>query len=698
VPDRGRPFALDPLFRRLIELPGIGPRLSKLFEKLVGGDKVLDLLWHRPIDFVDRRFSPTVADAPPGHIATLTVIVESHKFAPRRSMPSRVSCRDATAPLDLVFFNAHKDYIEKHLPLGATVVVSGKVEHYNGRAQIVHPDALGAEEDRDKIATIDPIYPLTAGLTNKTVRKAILAALERLPSLPEWMDAAYKSVNRFPDWADAVRAVHNPAGGPGLDPAHPARARLAYDELLAGQLALALVRMKNRRQKGRELSGSGALRSKLLSALPFALTGAQNRALDEIFADMAGPLRMLRLLQGDVGSGKTIVAAMAALNAVECGAQAAIMAPTEILARQHAAGLGPLLEKCGVHSVVLTGRNKGKERAAILADIKSGKAQIVIGTHALFQEDVEFADLGIAIIDEQHRFGVHQRLQLSAKGRGADVLVMTATPIPRTLTLTTYGDMDVSRLDEKPPGRKPVDTRLIPVERSEEMVEGLQRQIATGARAYWVCPLVEESELIDLAAAQERYEILQATFGDRVGLIHGKMKPAEKDAVMEKFVRGDLSLLVATTVIEVGVNVPEATIMIIEHAERFGLAQLHQLRGRVGRGGDKSYCFLVYTGPLGNTSKERLATMRDTEDGFVIAEADLRLRGAGDILGTRQSGDLAFRLADLNAHAELLAAARDYARLILDRDPDLKSDRAQSLRVLLYLFERDQAIQNLRSG
>ena len=695
---RERPFVLDPLFRRLTDLPGIGPRLSKLFEKLVGGDKVLDLVWHRPIDFVDRRFAPKIADAPAGHIATLTVVVESHKFAPRKSLPTRVTCRDDTAHLDLVFFNAHKDYIEKHLPLGATVVVSGKVDHYNGRAQIVHPDALGAEEDRDKIATIDPIYPLTAGLTNKTVRKAVLAALEKLPALPEWQDPAFKSVNKFPDWADAVRAVHNPAGGPGLDPMHPARARLAYDELLAGQLALSIVRMKNRRQKGREFSGSGALRSKLLSALPFALTGAQNRALDDIFADMASPLRMLRLLQGDVGSGKTVVAAMAALNAVECGAQAAIMAPTEILARQHAAGLAPLLEKCGVRAVVLTGRNKGKDRAALLDGIKSGAAQIVIGTHALFQEDVEFHDLGLAVIDEQHRFGVHQRLQLSAKGRGADVLVMTATPIPRTLTLTTYGDMDVSRLDEKPPGRKPVDTRLIPVERSEEMVEGLKRQIHSGARAYWVCPLVEESELIDLAAAQERYEILQATFGDRVGLIHGKMKPADKDAVMEKFVRGDLSLLVATTVIEVGVNVPEATIMIIEHAERFGLAQLHQLRGRVGRGGDKSYCFLVYTGPLGNTSKERLTTMRDTEDGFVIAEADLRLRGAGDILGTRQSGELAFRLADLNAHAELLAAARDDARLIIDRDPELKSDRAQALRVLLYLFERDQAIQNLRSG
>lgn len=695
---RGRPFILDPLFQRMTTLPGIGPRLAKLFEKLCGGDKVLDVLWHRPVDIVDRRFAPPVSAAPAGHIATFTVRVDGHKFAARRNLPTRVSCADDTAPLDLVFFNARKDYIEKILPLGATVVVSGRVDHYNGRAQIVHPDAIGAEEDRAQIETVEPVYPLTAGLTNKTVRKAVTGALEKLPALPEWQDTAFHAHNKFPSWQDAVRALHNPPGANGLDPQHPARARLAYDELLAGQLALALVRMKTRKQKGRRFDGDGRLRQKLLAALPFALTGAQARSLDEIYADMRAPLRMLRLLQGDVGSGKTVVAALAMLNAVECGAQAALMAPTEILARQHADSLRPWLAAAGVESVVLTGRNKGKERAAILQHIASGQAAIVIGTHALFQDDVVFADLGVAVIDEQHRFGVHQRLQLSQKGRGADVLVMTATPIPRTLTLTAYGDMDVSRLDEKPPGRKPVDTRLIPVEKSEQMIDGIARQIADGARVYWVCPLVEESELIDLAAAQERYEVLQARFGDRVGLIHGKMKPLEKDAVMEKFSRGDLSILVATTVIEVGVNVPEATIMIIEHAERFGLAQLHQLRGRVGRGGDKSYCFLVYSGPLGETAKERLSTMRDTEDGFIIAEADLKLRGAGDILGTRQSGDMVFRLADLNAHADLLAAARDDARLIIDRDPDLQSERGAHLRTLLYLFERDQAIQNLRSG
>ncbi|MBI4031578.1 MAG: ATP-dependent DNA helicase RecG [Proteobacteria bacterium] len=409
-------------------------------------------------------------------------------------------------------------------------------------------------------------------------------------------------------------------------------------------------------------------------------------------------MRMLRLLQGDVGSGKTVVATLAMLNAIECGAQAAMMAPTEILARQHAEGLKPWLEAAGVTYAVLTGRNKDKEREEIIARIADGATRIIIGTHALFQEDVQFHDLGLSVVDEQHRFGVHQRLMLAAKGKGSDVLVMTATPIPRTLTLTAYGDMDGSRLDEKPPGRKPVDTRLISIGHLEQMADGLARQIKEGARTYWVCPLVEESEALDLAAAQERYEILQAQFGNRVGLVHGRMKPREKDEVMGKFASGEIDILVATTVIEVGVNVPEATIMVIEHAERFGLAQLHQLRGRVGRSGDKSYCFLIYSGPLGKTAKERLMTMRNTEDGFLIAEMDLKLRGAGDILGTKQSGEMTFRLAELSAHEELLEAARDDARLIIEKDPDLRTERGQALRTLLYLFERDQAIQNLRSG
>lgn len=693
-----RPFILDPLFRPLTSLPGVGPKNAKLFEKVIFGPKILDLIWHKPASFIDRRFSPAVKDAPSGQIATLTVKVEKHFPNERRSQPYRVWCSDDSAGINLVFFNPHRDYIEKQLPVGATVLVSGTVENFNDKIQMVHPDAIGTEEDRDNIAIVEPVYPLTAGLTNRAVRKAMGHALEDIPHLPEWLDPALKTREHWPDWHDAVMALHTPPGENGLSPQYPARARLAYDELLANQLALAMVRHHQKKRMGRVFKTGGALRETLLKALPFALTGAQQRTIHEIDTDMAAPLRMLRLLQGDVGSGKTVVAVMAMLNAIASGTQAALMAPTEILARQHAASLAPWLEACGISFVTLTGRDKGKARDALLEQIASGQAQIVIGTHALFQDAVEFADLGMAVIDEQHRFGVHQRLMLSAKGKGVDVLVMTATPIPRTLTMTAYGDMDVSRLDEKPAGRKPVDTRLVAIDRAETMINSLPGQIESGARVYWVCPLVEESEVLDLAAAEERYDILKARFGDQVGLVHGRLKPAEKDDVMQKFATGEISILVATTVIEVGVNVPQATIMIIEHAERFGLAQLHQLRGRVGRGGDKSYCFLLYTAPLSDTAKERLSIMRETEDGFLIAEKDLDLRGAGDILGTKQSGLPSFRLADLSAHAGLLGIARDDASLLIEKDPALESQRGQSLRHLLYLFERDQAVQYLRSG
>ena len=695
-----RPFILDPLFRALTALPGVGPKTGKALEKLAGGGRVADLLFHLPIDAIDRRFAPKVGEAPDGRIATLTVTVMKHFPNERQNHPFKVWCTDETGAITLIFFHAHRDYILKHLPEGAKIVVSGKVEHWNDKAQMAHPDLVAAVEDFTEVAALEAIYPLAAGVTNKAMRKAMGKALASMPDLPEWDDTAYLVRQAWPGFRDALCVAHlrtQDADG-ALDPQHPARQRLAFDEMLANQLALALVRHKNKRQNGRSFEGDGSLRGKLLAALPFALTAAQARTLNEINADMASPLRMLRLLQGDVGSGKTVVAALALLNAVECGAQGALMAPTEILARQHGLSLQPWLDAAGVRSVVLTGRDKGRVRDLLLEQIRSGTAQVVIGTHSLFQDGIEFRDLGLAVVDEQHKFGVQQRLKLSAKGRGVDILVMTATPIPRTLTLTYYGDMDVSRIDEKPPGRKPVETLLIPQERLEAMIDGLARQMAAGARIYWVCPLVEEAETLDLAAATARYDWLKTRFGERVGLVHGRLKPAEKDAVMRRFAAGDITLLIATTVIEVGVNVPEATIMVIEHAERFGLAQLHQLRGRVGRGGDKSYCFLVYVSPVGATAKERLSTMRDTEDGFVIAEKDLALRGAGDIMGTRQSGDVSFKLADLAAHGELLAAANDDARLIIARDPELQTGRGQALRVLLYLFGQDQAVRYLRSG
>lgn len=692
-----RPAILYPLFAPVTTLPGLGPRLGKLAERLAG-PHVVDLLWHRPTGIIDRLLVPSIEAAPEGRIVTLTVRVDGHAPPVIANRPYRVRCTDHTGLMELVFFHVKGDWLSKRLPEGQKVVVSGKAERFNGQLQIVHPDYFGPAEEAPPPTQVEPVYPLTGGLNPKPLRTAIQGALAKAPDLPEWQDAAWLRMRGWPAWKPALTALHQPADEADINPLGPARARLAFDELLANQLALALVRWHQRRLAGRPVQGDGRLRAKVSAALPYTLTGAQARALDEIFADMAQPVRMLRLLQGDVGSGKTIVALLAMLNAVEAGCQAALMAPTEILARQHAETLEPLCRAAGVTLAILTGRDKGKARQAVLDRLAAGGIDILVGTHAVFQEDVAFHDLALAVIDEQHKFGVHQRLQLAAKGRGVDTLVMTATPIPRTLTLTAYGDMDVSRLDEKPPGRKPVKTSVIPLDRLEEVAEGLPRAIAQGQRVYWVCPLVEESEQTDLAAATLRHATLRERLGDRVGLVHGKMKGTDKDAVMARFASGELDVLVATTVIEVGVNVPEATIMVIEHAERFGLAQLHQLRGRVGRGAAESRCLLLYAAPLGEVARERLATMKDTEDGFLIAEKDLQLRGAGEVLGTKQSGLPEFRLADLAVHGELLAAARDDARLIVERDPELTGPRAGALRILLYLFERDAAIKYLRSG
>ena len=692
-----RPQALFPLFVPVTALPGVGPRLAPLWERLAG-PMVVDLLWHRPSGVVDRRFSPKIAEAPAGRVATLTVQVDAHMPSSGPKRPYRVRCVDETGFLHLVFFHGREDWLRRQLPEGEWRVVSGTVEHFNNEIQITHPDHMVPVEEKDAVMAVEPVYPLTAGLTVRQVTKVVRAALDRAPELPEWQDPAWLAREGWPGWRTALHTLHHPEAEREVLEDGPVRRRLAYDELLANQLALAMVRAHMRRLKGRVLRGDGALRAKVMAALPFSLTGAQSRALAEIDADMAEPMRMLRLLQGDVGSGKTVVALLAMLSAVECGAQAAMMAPTEILARQHMATIQPLAGAAGLRVALLTGRDKGKARAAILEGLEDGSVHLVVGTHALFQEEVAFRDLGLAVIDEQHRFGVHQRLELAAKGGAVDVLVMTATPIPRTLLLTAYGDMDASRLDEKPPGRRPIDTRIVPLGRMEDVVGAVGRAVAAGNRVYWVCPLVEESETSDLAAAEERHRHLSEVFGERVGLVHGRMKGPAKDAVMAEFAAGTRDILVATTVIEVGVDVPEATVMVIEHAERFGLAQLHQLRGRVGRGDKPSSCLLLYDQPLTETAKARLETMRATEDGFRIAEEDLRLRGGGEVLGTRQSGLPEFRLADLTLHGELLAAARDDAQLMLRRDPELKSPRGEALRVLLYLFERDAAVRTLRSG
>jgi len=692
-----RPQVLYPLFKPVDTLKGVGPRLKPALERLAGVH-VVDLLWHLPTGAVDRRHQCTVSQAGHGELCTMTVRVMQHIPPQTRSRPYRVVCEDETGTLVLTFFHAHADYLIKTLPDGELRVVSGTVEHYSGEIQMTHPDHMVKVEDIDTVLKLEPTYPLTHTVSQKVLAKAIHGALAETAALPEWHDPSLLAKHKWQPWHQSLLKAHAPNDMTDLDLHAPARERLAYDELLANQLALGLVRRGMRKAKGHPTHGDGSLRQKVLDALPFALTGSQTGALDEIIQDMESDLRMLRLLQGDVGSGKTVVALLAMLTAIEAGHQAVLMAPTEILARQHLNTIQPLAEAAGVTVAVLTGREKGKNRAAILDGLKSGDIKIAVGTHALFQDDVEFADLRMAVIDEQHRFGVHQRLELAAKGSAVDVLVMTATPIPRTLMLTAYGDMDVSRLLEKPAGRQPVDTRVLPSSKLGSIAEGVQRKLDEGARVYWVCPLVEESEKLDLAAAEDRFVELTKMFGERVGLVHGRMKGKDKDTVMAAFKSGEIDILVATTVIEVGVDVPEATVMVIEHAERFGLAQLHQLRGRIGRGSGASTCLLVYQPPLGEVAEKRLKIMRETEDGFVIAEEDLKLRGAGELLGTRQSGLPEFRMADLEAHQNLLTTATNDAKVILETDPDLKTPRGEALRTLLYLFERDAAIKYLRSG
>ncbi len=692
-----RPAILNPLFATATTLTGVGPRIAQAIAK-IAGEKVVDLCWHLPIGMIDRRFAPKVADAPPGAVATLTVQVLEHMPPRIPRLPYRVLCSDDTAEIELVFFHAKGDYLQKTLPTGQERIISGKVEHYQGRIQMTHPDLIAGPEEADDVIGVEPVYPLTAGLNPRPLRRAIKGALERAPELEEWQDAAWIEKQGWRDWRDSLLAAHGIESEQDLDPSAPARARLAYDELLADQLALAMVRASQRKRSGRAISGDGVLTEKAIAALPFTLTPSQIEALSEIAADMASPLRMLRMLQGDVGSGKTVVAFLAIVKAVEAGAQGAIMAPTEVLARQHFATIEPLANAIGLRTALLTGRDKGKARTEIINGLISGDIQIAVGTHALFQDDVAFHDLALAVIDEQHRFGVHQRLMLTSKGQAADMLVMTATPIPRTLMLCAYSDLDSSRLTDKPAGRKPVETRVLPLSRIEDVVNRLESAISGGARIFWVCPLVDESEALDLAAATDRHSALDRRFPGRIGLVHGKMRAAEKDRAMAAFSAGETDILVATTVIEVGVDVPEATVMVVEHAERFGLAQLHQLRGRVGRGEKASSCLLLYAPPLTQTAEARLKILRETEDGFRIAEEDLRLRGAGELLGTRQSGLPSYRLADLAAHQELMMAARDDVRLILDRDPELKSKRGQALRVLLYLFEKDSLVPTLRSG
>ena len=684
-----RPDILNPLFAEVTALKGIGPALAKPLDRL-GLARVVDVAFHLPTGWVDRLPRDELDMADSGRIIVITLTAISYRSSNGRG-PTRVQATDAKGNyVSLVYFGGHPGWAKKLAPLGEQRRVSGRLEHYGQDLQMVHPDYVLPLDEAGDMAEREAIYPLSEGISSRRMSQLAAQSVERAPDLPEWIEPGLLAKNEWPAWREALARIH-------ADPADAkARERLAYDELFANQLALMLVRQSSRARKGRALAGDGRLRNAL--KLPYELTGAQARTIREIEGDLAQAQPMLRLLQGDVGSGKTLVAALAMLVAVEGGAQAALLAPTEILARQHYESLRRLLGGLPIEIAVLTGRDKGRVREGVLMGLAAGQIHILIGTHAIFQETVAYKDLGLVVVDEQHRFGVAQRMLLQAKGRSPHLLAMTATPIPRTLTLANYGEMDVSQLDEMPPGRQPIETRVISEDRLPEVVEALARHLADGGQAYWVCPLVEESEKSDMAAAEARAEMLRARFGDAVGLVHGRMKPADKDATMQAFSEARNGVLVATTVIEVGVDVPNATLIVIEHADRFGLAQLHQLRGRVGRGGGKSNCLLIRGGSLSETSRARLALMRETTDGFRIAEEDLRLRGAGELLGTRQSGEAGFRLATPDMITTLLPVATDDARLLIDRDGGLDGQRGQAARTALYLFERDAGVALLRSG
>jgi ATP-dependent DNA helicase RecG len=679
-----RPEILYPLFSPITSLKGVGPRVAPLLERLAG-PKVRDVLWLKPHSLV-RRTPAVLSAARDGEVMTFELVIEEHQRPRSHQQPWRIRASDPTGWISLVFFGRFADQLEKRHPAGARRIVSGKVGDDRFGRQMVHPDYMLAPDKAGEIPELEPIYPATEGLPARRVRTFVLEALERAPELPEWQDPAFLAREQFPAWRSALEQLHGPQSETDLSPLSPHRRRLAYDELLAHQLAMAERKAARRREPAARVPAS-PISEKVRADLPFGFTGAQTRALAEIGGDLASGERMSRLLQGDVGSGKTVVAMCAMADVAAAGGQSALMAPTEILARQHYETVAAPLSAHGVGVVLLTGRDKGAARAEKLRALASGAVKVAVGTHALFQDDVAFHKLELVVIDEQHRFGVAERQRLQAKGDAVHLLAMSATPIPRTLELTLYGDLDVSRIDEKPPGRTPVATRAVPMNRIGEVVGRLREAAAAGAQAFWICPLVSESEVSDLAAAEHRAADLKKVLGPSVGLVHGKLAPAEKDAVMADFADGKLAVLVATTVVEVGVNVPNATIMVIEQAERFGLAQLHQLRGRVGRGQRESACVLLYDPPLSETAQQRLDILRRTDDGFVIAEKDLELRGGGDALGLRQSGLPDYVFADPYAHRDLIAAASDDARLAIARDPQLKSPRGRALQVLQELFD-----------
>ncbi len=679
---------LFPLFQSLDALPGIGPKLKPALEHLVEGETVWDLLLHMPERWLDRRPVDSFENLTPGEVATVRGEVHAVKAPYNDRAPTRIEMYDGTGFLTVTYFRADPRWLQGQFPIGRERIISGRVDEYKGERQMSHPDYVLDPAKGELPPPVEPIYPLTAGLTNKRVHSTVKAALDLVPAdLPEWIDPALIAREKWPGFRDALVGIHAPDEW-DEDRFALCRTRLAYDEALARELTFARARAARTKTQAYSIPLAPDALNFLVKSLPFKPTKAQIRATKEIMADLAEPHPMRRMLQGDVGSGKTLVGAFSAVQAAAGGFQTAFMAPTEVLARQQYETLNTLLSPLGYTVAVLTGRDKGKAREATLMALADGSIQIIAGTQALFQEGVSYRKLGLVIVDEQHRFGVADRMRLAGKGEAPHVLVMSATPIPRTLAQSIQGDLELSVLDEKPAGRQPVETRAIPDSRIEDVIEATGRALKRGERAFWVCPRVDVDDE-DGSSAVARAAMLRDVLGVPVGLVHGRLKGEEKDTALEDFRTGRTKLLVATTVIEVGVDVAEATIMVIERAEGFGLAQLHQLRGRVGRGDKPSFCLLLFRAPLTEMARARLDTLRHTEDGFEIAEADFKLRGPGDLLGKRQSGLINYRLIDLTTHSDLIPIARQDARLAIEKAEAMTPERAAALAVLSQLLSPD---------
>ena len=684
-----RPKILYKLFSSLETIKGIGPKNAKLIERLCG-KYLLDLILHRPIAYIDRRNSPKIKDLSNNSIVTLILKVDGHTPSFNKRMPYKITCSDDTGQLNIVYFNLRGPYLKKMFPIGSKKVVSGKVEEFNGIFQMTHPQHIADESNLDSVKKIECVYPLTAGISSKIIQKSINSSLAIIDDLPEWIPTDYLKKNNWTSWKKSIYEIHNP-NELKEDKEDIYLNRLVFDELLSQQLTVRLIKNKISKLKGNTIKPNGSLLEPLKTYLSFELTDDQNQAIKEISKDQSSPNKMLRLIQGDVGSGKTIVALHGMIQCAENSKKSILMAPTEILAEQHYNTIKLFADKLKLSCVLITASNKKNHNY---------ESDILIGTHALFQDKVSIDNIGLIVIDEQHRFGVHQRILLNEKaGNECDILLMTATPIPRTLELASYGDMDITKIIQKPKNRKPIITKSINLNKIDSLKEALIKKLKQREKIYWVCPLVDESDKMDLQSVNQRVLDIQKYYKDfNVEMVHGQMKQEEKNKIMDNFKNFKTQILVATSVIEVGIDDPDATVIIIENSERFGLSQLHQLRGRVGRGTKQSTCILLFNGPLTENAKKRINVMKETNDGFIIAEEDLRIRGAGEILGTRQSGLPNFRLTDLNVHKSLMTQAREMAIKIVDKDPELSSDQGKSLRLLLHLFNNQVAIDYLKSG